>query len=142
MYPSPTTFGTRRGSLGAYRAVAAETAIDGASPHQLVAMLYAALVGEIAAARGAVQRGDVAGKNRAIAHAVRLVSEGLAAPLDHQAGGEIAARLGDLYDYIVRRLTHANLHGDDAALAECAKLVATLQDGWNGIAAQVSAVGA
>ena len=62
--------------------------------------------------------------------------------LDHQAGGEIAARLGDLYDYIVRRLTHANLHGDDAALAECAKLVATLQDGWNGIAAQVSAVGA
>ena len=53
---------------------------------------------------------------------------------------EIARNLADLHDYLVRRLTHATLRNDDAALAECAKLVATLQDGWNGIAAQVGTV--
>jgi flagellin-specific chaperone FliS len=35
---------------------------------------------------------------------------------------------------MVRRLTHANLHGDDTALAECARLTDTLRDGWDGIA--------
>jgi uncharacterized protein YukE len=34
------------------------------------------------------------------------------------------------------------MHNDDAALAECARLVAPLQDGWNGIAAQVATVDA
>jgi flagellar protein FliS len=138
MYPNLPTPGPRRSApLGAYRAVAAQSALDGATPHQLVALLYEALAGEIAAARGAVARRDMAEKNRAISHAVRLVAEGLAAPLDYRNGGDIAARLGELYDYIVRRLTHANLHHDDEALAECGRLVGTLQEGWNGIAAQV-----
>jgi flagellar protein FliS len=92
---------------------------------------------EIAAARGAIGRADIAAKGRAISKAVRLIEEGLLAPLDLVAGGPLAANLSDLYQYLVQRLTLANLKSDDAVLAECARLVEVLREGWDGIAAQV-----
>jgi len=130
--------GGRRSPVSAtYRNVNALAAVEGASPHKLVSMLYQAVRGEIAAARGAVERGDVGEKGRAIGHAVRIVEEGLMAPLDTDAGGALAANLQNLYQYSVYRLTLANLHSDDAALAECADLARTLAEGWDAIGPQV-----
>lgn len=139
MFSSPQSFGMRKPHATAYREVGASTAIDGASPHKLVSLLYTGLASEIARARGAIERGDVATKCAAISKAVRIVEEGLRAPLNMQAGGELAANLADLYEYMVRRLTAANLHSDDAVLAECAHLTETLRQGWDGIADQVHA---
>lgn len=123
-----------RSSLAAYRQVGTGTSIESASPHRLVAMLYEGLSERIQTARGALARRDIPAKAHAIGSAVRIVEEGLSAPLNLRDGGEIAARLASLYDYLVRRLTHANLRNDDAALAECAALVRTLREGWDGIA--------
>ena len=135
MFSSSTTpFGSRKPQATAYREIDAATALDGASPHKLVSLLYAALASQIANARGALARRDVAEKGRAIAHAVRIVEEGLIAPLDMQRGGAIAQNLRDLYDYMVQRLTLANLKNDAAAMHECARLVETLRDGWDSMA--------
>ena len=134
MFSSPQTLGSRKPPATVYREVDASTAIDGASPHKLVSLLYAALASQIANARGALARRDIAEKGRAIAHAVRIVEEGLLAPLDMQAGGAIASNLHDLYVYLVHRLTLANLKNDDGVLGECARLVETLREGWDGIA--------
>ena len=70
---------------------------------------------------------------------MRIVDEGLLAPLDLAAGGALALNLRDLYDYIVRRLTIANLNSDDAVLADCAGLVQTLRETWDAIAPQIEA---
>ena len=137
MFSSGQFLGSRRPSATTYREVGASTALDGASPHKLVSLIYAALASQIAAARGAMARDDVAEKGGAISHAVRIIDEGLNAPLDLVAGGALAGNLHDLYDYLVHTLTMANLKNDDAALAECARLVETLRDGWDGIADQV-----
>jgi flagellar secretion chaperone FliS len=134
MFTSPQTLGSRKPPAMAYREVGAATAIDGASPHKLISLLYAALASQLANARGALARGDVAEKGRAISHAVRIVEEGLLAPLDMSAGGAIASNLHDLYVYLVRRLTLANLKNDDHLLAECARLVETVREGWDGMA--------
>jgi flagellar protein FliS len=134
---SASQLGHRAPMASMYRGVGATTAIEGASPHKLVSMLYQAVSGEIAAARGAIARGDVAEKGRAIGHAVRIVEEGLLAPLDLEAGGVLAANQRDLYEYIVRRLTIANLKSDDAVLADCASLVQTMHGSWDAIATQV-----
>lgn len=120
----------------AYSEVGARTSLQDASPHKLVSLLYATLASRIAAARGALSRRDVAAKGHAISHAVRIIEEGLVAPLDMQSGGSIAVNLHDLYDYLVRRLTLANVHNDDALLHECARLVETLREGWDGMAEQ------
>lgn len=134
---SPSAHSPARNTrFNAYRQVGASTAVDGASPHKLVTLLLDALLGELACARGALARGDVAEKGRAIIHAVRIVEEGLKAPLDLRAGGLLAERLDALYEYVVRRLTHANLHRDDAALQECTQLIGEVRIGWLGIAEQ------
>ena len=137
MFSSAHHLGSRRPSATAYRDVNASTAVEGASPHKLVSLLYQTLAREIAAARGAVARSDVPEKARAISHAVRVLEEGLLAPLDLGAGGPLAANLRDVYQYLVQRLTIANLKSDDAILAECARLVDIVREGWDGIANQV-----
>ena len=137
MFSSSQSLESRQPSAAAYRDVGAQTAVEGASPHKLVSLLYTALATQIANARGALVRTDVAGKGRAIAHAVRIIEEGLSAPLDRLAGGAIATNLHDLYVYLVQRLTLANAKNDDALLSECGRLVETLRDGWDGIAGQV-----
>jgi flagellar protein FliS len=137
MFSNPRPHGLQRPSVSAYREVNASTAVEGASPHKLVSLLYQTLASEIAAARGAIARSDVPEKCRAIAKAVRIVEEGLLAPLDLKGGGGLAANLDTLYRYLVQRLTLANLDSDDAMLAECSRLVETLREGWDGIARQV-----
>ena len=142
MFSSTQHFGARKPSATAYREVDASTALDGASPHKLVSLLYAALAGQIACARGALARREIGEKGRAIAQAVRILEEGLRMPLDMQAGGAIASNLHNLYEYMTRQLTLANLKNDDAALIECARLTDTLRQGWDGIADQVHATSA
>ena len=122
---------------GYYASVGAASAVEDATPHKLVGLLLGAVQSEIAAARGAIARGDVAEKCRAIGHALRIVDEGLLAPLDLSRGGALAGNLRDLSQYIVDRLTWANVRTDDEALAEAGRLIATIADGWNGIALQV-----
>ncbi|CAM3988317.1 flagellar export chaperone FliS [Roseateles saccharophilus] len=139
MFSMPQSFGGRRPPANAYAEIGTSTATDDASPHKLIGLLYNTLLSDIHTARGAMQRGDMPAKAHAISRAVRIVDEGLAGVLDMSRGGEIAKRLAALYDYLARRLTLANLHNDEAALVECAKLVDTLKDAWDGIAAQVHA---
>lgn len=137
MFTSTYQPGTRPPMATMYRSVGASTGIEGASPHKLVSMLYQAVSAEIAAARGALERRDIAEKGRAIGHAVRIIEEGLVAPLDMAAGGPLAQNLRDLYQYMVYRLTLGNLKSDDGALAECASLARSMSEGWDAIASQV-----
>ena len=139
MFSTSQYLGSRKPSTNAYRDVGASTALDGASPHKLVSLLYSALASQIANARGALARRDVSEKGRAISHAVRIIEEGLSAPLDMVGGGAIASNLRDLYDYMVQQLTLSNLKNDDAGLSECARLLETLREGWEGIADQAHA---
>ena len=139
MFSSSQSLGSQRPSAGAYRDIGASTAMQDASPHKMVSLLYGALASQIAAARGAIVRRDIAAKGRAISHAVRIIEEGLSAPLDMQAGGAISINLRDLYDYLVQQLTLANIRNDDAVLQQCSRLVETLREGWDGIADQAHA---
>lgn len=121
-----------------YTLVSVEGAAAGdKTGHELVALLFDGLVGAINRARGALGQGDIPGKAHAISHALRIMGEGLRAGLNLQEGGQLARDLNDLYSYVELRLTQANLRNDDAALAECARLMKTLQDAWAQIGPQV-----
>jgi flagellar protein FliS len=125
MYTPP---GLRAAS--AYKTVGAQSSVDGADAHQLIALVFDGLMQAVNAARGALSRGDVAQKGVQIQRAVRFLEEGLKGGLDDVRGGELAARLRALYDYCIRRLTHANVRNDAEALAEVAALIAPVADGW------------
>jgi flagellar secretion chaperone FliS len=119
-----------------YQTVQVDTGVAAASPHQLVTMLFEGFIAACSQARGAVQSGNVAAKGRAISRAVRIVEEGLRAGLNLREGGALAGDLNDLYAYITMRLTHANLHGDEAAITECQSLVQPLLQAWQAIGPQ------
>lgn len=120
-------------AASAYRRVGAETQVQGANPHQLVGLLFDALLQAIANARGAMTRGDISAKGAAIGKAVRIIDEGLKAGLNLREGGEIAANLSRLYGYSVVRLTQANLRNDLAALQEVHSLIEPLAKSWQQI---------
>jgi flagellar protein FliS len=130
--PAPARHPARRANP--YQRAAAEIGVAGADAHRLIEMLFEAFAAAVAEARGALRRGDVAAKCAAIGHAVRLVDEGLRGGLDLRAGGRLASDLDELYSYVARRLTEANLHGDEAALDECQRLLRPLHESWLAIA--------
>lgn len=120
-------------SANTYRTVGLETSVTGASPHQLVGLLFDALQQSLASAKGAILSGDVPAKGRAISRAVRILEEGLKAGLDTKRGGELAANLSSLYDYCIFKTTEANLRNDAALLDEVIGLIQPVADGWNQI---------
>ncbi len=116
-----------------YQSASSVGAAADASPHKLVGMLYTGLLERLAAARGALMRGDVATKARQIGGAVAIV-EHLRVCLDRDAGGALASNLDALYEYMTRRLLKANADNDEAALEEVLRLSREIQSGWEGIA--------
>jgi flagellar protein FliS len=124
-------------SANSYRSVAIETSVSTANPHELVSLLFEALLQSLVAAKGAMQSGDVQSKGRAIGKAVRIIEEGLKAGLDDERGGDLAANLRALYDFSILRITEGNLHNDAGAIDEVIKIIQPVADGWRQIRTQV-----
>ncbi|PMR77690.1 flagellar export chaperone FliS [Billgrantia endophytica] len=118
---------------GAYARVGVESGVMSASPHQLIVMLFDGALSSIRAARIHMQAGSVAEKGRAISKALDIVNNGLLAALDTEKGGEIAERLGSLYDYVVRLLLAANLHDDQESLDQAERLLEDIASAWREI---------
>ena len=116
-----------------YQTVNTNAQVVDASPHRLIQMLMEGGLARIAQARGAMERGDVALKGALIGKAVDIVG-GLREGLNHEAGGEVAANLDNLYAYMTTRLLEANLKNDTAILEEVAGLLREVKAGWDGIA--------
>lgn len=117
----------------AYQRIHVETSMHTLDQHQLVSLLYAGLLNAIATARGAMARGDVAGKVNSISKALRILEEGLGTALDKVEGGELAENLGALYDYCSRRLILANARNDDAMMQEVMRLIEPVAQSWGEI---------
>jgi flagellar protein FliS len=113
-----------------YAAVGLETEVMSATPERLITLLLAGARAAIAKACIHLDNQRVAERGAAITKAVRIVDEGLRAALDMKAGGEIAANLERLYDYIIRTLLTANLQSNRDLLKQADALLATIEDAW------------
>lgn len=115
-----------------YRQSQLEGAVMDADPHKLVALLLSGACERIRLAEACLERGDQSRKGKAIGEACAIVGH-LSGSLDHEAGGEIASNLSALYDYVLRRLTEANLNNDALALRECLDLLGEIAAAWTAI---------
>ncbi len=122
-----------------YHQVGVQTMVASATAHGLVMLLFDGFVAAVNRAKGALHQRDVHAKGQAIGSAVRIIDEGLRSALDLRGGGQLATDLADLYAYVCKRLTQANLHSDEAALDECLTLVAPLREAWAAIAEHADA---
>ena len=123
----------RRYGLAAYATVQVETDVACADPHRLVLMLFDAALVAVHRANERMRVRDVATKGAAVSKAIQIIEEGLIASLDMQAGGPLAGRLRELYQYMTRRLLMASVQNDPAGLEEVARLLGDLKDAWAAI---------
>lgn len=123
----------------AYARVGVESGVMSADPHKLIVMLFDGAQASIRAARIHMQDGNVAEKGKSISKALDIINNGLSAALDQEKGGEIAERLGSLYDYIARLLLTANLRNDEESLNQAERLLEDVASAWREIGQQRSA---
>ncbi len=118
--------------VAAYQSIGAQSSIETADRHQLVEMLYTGAISRINLARSHMDMGNVSNKGKTIGNVIAIVEE-LRRTLNMEEGGELAANLHDLYEYMKSRLLQANLKNDPAILDEVKGLLEKLLDGWRNI---------
>ncbi|CQH57204.1 flagellar protein FliS [Yersinia enterocolitica] len=122
-----------RSGSQAYAQVGLESGVMSASPHQLIVMLFDGAQSALVRARILMNQGDIPAKGAALSKAINIIENGLSAGLDMEKGGELAENLSALYDYMSRRLLHANLHNDEQAITEVLALLENIADAWRQI---------
>lgn len=127
-----------RAAMNAYQNVGIESIVESATPVQLVLMLFGGAIAAIASAEHHLHLKNIAAKGKAISQAISIIDGGLRASLDPSVGGELAQNLSGLYQYMGRRLLHANLKDDAAALEEVRQLLLQLRGAWETLAANAA----
>ena len=121
-----------RGSMKAYKSVSLDSQKSVASPYRIVQMLLAGTLERLAKARTAIEHKDYAKRGELISSTMMIVDE-LRLSLDHEAGGEVAANLGNLYDFIISELISVNLTNDISKLESASGLLRGIKEGWDAI---------
>jgi flagellar protein FliS len=119
-------------ALSQYRSAYAQATAE-VSPHRQIAMLLDGAVDRLNMARGCMLGGDLPRKLALMSSAMAIVDY-LRLCLDLPRGGEIAANLAALYQYMSNRLLKANLDNDAEAVGEVVGLLNQIRSGWEGIA--------
>ncbi|MEQ6885990.1 flagellar export chaperone FliS [Salicola sp. Rm-C-2C1-2] len=119
-------------ALQAYQQVNTQTSITDADPHKLIQLLLDGALERINMAKNRIQAKDYAGKGNLIGKTMEIIG-GLRGALDFEQGGELAANLEALYDYMERGLLEASVRNDVEKLDEIAGLLRTIKEGWEGI---------
>lgn len=116
-----------------YQQVSVKVQVNEADPHQLIQMLMQGGLDRIAQAKGAMERQAYAEKGMLVGKAISIVG-GLRDALDQNVGGDLAADLDRLYEYMTMRLFEASRHNDVEKLNEVGKLLGEIKQAWDQIA--------
>ena len=122
----------------AYKTVGVHTAVEAATPHKLILMLYDGLLRQMRLAKAHMGNRELGAKAACLSKATAILDQGLRAALDDDKGGELALRLRDLYDYSERRLVHANASNDATVIDEVVALIEPLREAWVAIGTETT----
>ncbi len=115
--------------LSAYK----ENSITSQNKERLVVMLYDGAIKFLNMAKKAIEEKNFAEKNTYLAKAQDIIDE-LNTVLDMESGGEIAKNLRNLYLFMNRHLSQANMQCDIQKIDEVIKLLEEINQSWKKIA--------
>ncbi|WP_299183031.1 flagellar export chaperone FliS [uncultured Neptuniibacter sp.] len=116
-------------ALKQYQSVDLRATVETASPHKLISMLLDGVLGSLAKAKGAIERESIEERTQHLNKASEIVV-GLKGSLDLEQGGEVAANLNGLYDYMLRSIMTANSQNDAEKVQEIMDLMLEIKQGW------------
>ena len=105
-----------------------KNAVNGASPLQLIVMLYDGALKFMDAGRAAMVGKDIPKQNQMLQKAQKIVME-LMSCLDMEQGGEIARNLSALYVYCMRCIIEARAD-NTAMLDEAERHITRITEAW------------
>jgi flagellar protein FliS len=112
-----------------------KNAVNGASPLQLVIMLYDGALRFMEAGKHAMAQKDLEKQNHSLQKAQKIVME-LMACLDMQQGGEVASNLFGLYAYVLNELVAANCEDKPEPIDRCIGILSQLRESWVAVEAK------
>jgi len=113
-----------------------KSAVVGASPLELVLMLYDGAIAFCEKAKASMLQKDRFQQNAELLKAQRILTE-LTSCLDFENGGEIAQNLLALYTFGYNELVMANLQDDPAGVDRCRQVLVALRESWSEIHARL-----
>ncbi len=116
-------------ALNSYNSLDAYGRVEHADGHELIRLLLDTLSVRIVEAKNCIEEENINEKIVRLTKALNIL-DGLRMALNQEEGGEIAVNLDDLYDYMQRRLVHANAHNDVSTLLEIKGLVDEIKEAW------------
>ena len=122
---------TRVRAAAAYKRIDLESAVASADKHELITLLFNALIGALAGVEVHHHHGNTEQTREYLTKACRIPA-GLQGSLDYDRGGEIAVNLGGRYGYSIRKLFAANVNIDVAPehVSEVKSLLEPIAEAW------------
>ncbi|MCW5938147.1 MAG: flagellar export chaperone FliS [Fimbriimonadaceae bacterium] len=111
-------------------------AVSGASPLQLVVMLYDGALRFIEGGKRAMESGNRFVQNEQLTRAQRIIAE-LMSCLDMDRGEEIAQNLLALYSFCYNKLVEANLEDNPEPLGQVVRVLGDLRASWSQLEAHL-----
>jgi len=106
---------------------------------KILLLLYDGAIRFTRFARMGMERKDPKIKGENISKVIAIITE-LDCALDQEKGKELAENLAGLYQYMLRRLTHANVNNEIQPLEEVERLLNELKEAFEAAAQQLDEI--
>ena len=115
--------------IQAYKKGNLKQELSSADPHKITLMLMQGALERMARAKGSIERNEYEKKSEHISRAAAICMN-LRDTLDMEPKAEVANNLFALYDYMVQRLTDANIQNSLSILDEVIALMLPIKNAW------------
>ena len=112
-----------------------KASVAGATPLQLVVMLYDGCLRFMSAGQRAMQEKELFKQNESLQKAQKILAE-LMSTLDMEKGGEVATNLFSLYTFCYNRLVEANIEDKPEYIDHAIEVMSQLRESWVELDAQ------
>ena len=115
-----------------YQSVDLSSRIEGATPHQLVVLMFEEALKALDAMMMAMQRSDYSKRGQSQSRVLAIVHS-LETSLDFEKGGEVARGLAGIYREAQRLVSSGGRDNDAAQVKQAADMLREIADAWSAI---------
>lgn len=118
--------------IQAYKKGSLKQELSTADPHKITLMLMQGALEKMAMAKGSIERKEFEAKSQHLSRATAIIIN-LRDTIDLELKSEVGENLFALYDYMVRRLTDANIQNSLQIMDEVINLMLPIKNAWSQI---------
>lgn len=116
-----------------YARIDLESQIAGATPHQLITMLFDGALNSMLCAKIYFEKGNVAKRGEMLSKAINIIDNGLIPSLNHDVGQQIAQELAMLYGHVAQTLLEANMNNSVEKIPQAIEILSGIAATWKEI---------